>query len=200
MAFTYFFRDWQTIDYAINHVVPATSGMSKINVWDAGCASGQEPYTLAIGFAEKMGKYSFRNLNIFATDIDGSNLFKEIIEKGEYAYEDLQRIPADIFAKYFIPAEQSGRHVVIEEVRRRITFQKHDLLSLVPPCRNCSLVVCKNVLLHFAPEERCEVIKMFQSVMLPGGYLIMEQTQQMPQACQGFFQRVAENAQLYRKL
>ena len=199
MAFTYFFRDWQTIEDGIKHVIPATSGMSRITVWDAGCASGQEPYTLAIGFAEKMGKYAFRNLSILATDIDGSNLFQEIIAKGEYAYEDLQRIPADIFAKYFQAAETEGRHVVIEEVRRRVAFLKHDLLSLAPPCHSCSLVVCKNVLLHFSPQERCNVIRMFHSILHGGGYLMMEQTQGMPKECQGDFQRVADNAQLYRK-
>ena len=58
MAFTYFLRDLQTLERVVEHVVPYTSGRSRVQVWDAGCAMGQEPYSLAMLFAENMGHLS----------------------------------------------------------------------------------------------------------------------------------------------
>lgn len=84
MAFTYFFRDLQTLEVAVSHVVPYTTGRSHIRVWDAGCAMGQEAYTLAMRFAENMGGFAFKNLHIHATDIDECNLFGATIRSGLY--------------------------------------------------------------------------------------------------------------------
>ena len=55
MAFTYFLRDQQTLERIVEHVVPYASGRSRVRVWDAGCATGKEPYSLAMLFAENMG-------------------------------------------------------------------------------------------------------------------------------------------------
>ena len=58
MAFTFFFRDMQILDLAVKHVVPYAMGRSRIKVWDAGCAMGPEPYSLAIVLAENCNKNS----------------------------------------------------------------------------------------------------------------------------------------------
>ena len=79
MAFTYFFRYLLILELITKHVVPYVSGRSRIKVWDAGCAMGPEPYSLAIMFAESMGKFAFKNLKIFATDIDTCDTFGGII-------------------------------------------------------------------------------------------------------------------------
>ena len=60
MAFTYFLRDLHTLERVVEHVVPYTSGRSRVQVWDAGCAMGQEPYSLAMLFAENMGSLRFQ--------------------------------------------------------------------------------------------------------------------------------------------
>ena len=102
MAFTYFFRDRQTLDFIVEHLAPFVASRSKIKIWDAGCASGEEPYTFIILLAEKLGKYLFKNVEVHATDIDISNLFEDIIRKGVYPYEKVQRIPPELLEKYFI--------------------------------------------------------------------------------------------------
>jgi len=200
MAFTYFFRDFQTLQLIAKHLIPTAAGRASVRVWDAGCASGQEPYTLAIILAEAMGRFSFRNLKIEATDIDGSNLFEDIITKGIYPREDLERIPPDIFEKYFYSLGD-GSHLQIDElIRGRLSFKKHDLLSLKPVGEGFSLVLCKNVLLHFQPAERVAVIKMFHSALAPGGLFATEQTQIMPDETAALFEQIADNAQLFRKI
>ncbi len=200
MAFTYFFRDWHTLDLAAKYVVPYAAGRSNIRVWDAGCAAGQEPYTLAIAFAEIMGQYSFRNLHIEATDIDGSNLFGEIIEKGEYPEVELQRIPEQLFKKYFHPGSTPGVCRIDKAIQKRLHFQKHDLLSMAPVGEEFSLIVCKNVLLHFQMEERIAVIKMFHKTLAPGGFFATEQTQKMPDELLLLFEQITADAQLFKKI
>jgi chemotaxis protein methyltransferase CheR len=199
MAFTFFFRDQQILDLIIRHVVPFVSGRSRVNVWDAGCAMGQEPYSLTIMFAESMGHFAFKNLQVYATDKEESDNFGEIVRSGTYPKEELDRIPKDILEKYFVPVDSTKRFQVTDMVRNRLIYQKHDLLTLKPVGQNFSLVMCKNVLLHFSYPERIEVIKMFHSALGPGGYFAMEQTQKMPVEIEHLFVKVANDGQIFKK-
>jgi chemotaxis protein methyltransferase CheR len=199
MAFTYFFRDQHTLKLTLKHVIPSVAGCSRVRVWDAGCAMGPEPYSLAIMFAENMGRFAFRNLRIDATDVDGSNQFGKVISQGVYPEDDLKRIPQDLFEKYFHLDNNQGYYRVNDSIRSKVVFQKHDLLSLRPIGQGFNLVLCKNVLLHFQPAERVAVIRMFNEALAPGGFLAMEQTQKMPQEVAHLFEQVAANAQLFRK-
>ena len=200
MAFTYFFRDVHTLNLAAKHLVPFVSGRSRIGIWDAGCAMGQEPYTMAIILAESLGKFAFRNLRIDATDIDGSNRFDEIIASGTYLYEELQRIPKDLFDKYFHPADNPECYQIDDTLRNKLSFRKHDLLSLQPPGSEYCLIICKNVLLHFQYAERIEVIKMFHKSLTIGGFFVTEQTQKLPREVEHLFKQVTPDAQLFQKI
>ncbi len=201
MAFTFFFRDLPVLEYAVEHTLKLALGRLRIKVWDAGCALGQEPYTLAILFAERMGDMGFNTLYLDATDYDSENNFGDIVTAGEYKTEELQRIPADIFAKYFeeVP-EKPGYHRVISRVRSRVFFKYNDLLQLQPVGSDYSLIVCKNVLLHFSYEQRIKVLKMYHHALAPGGYFATENTQKIPIEISHLFEQVAPDAQLFRKI
>lgn len=215
MAFTYFFRDGQTLDLIAEHIMPELKRRRHINVWDAGCAHGPEPYSLAITIREQMGHFMFRNVTIHATDIDESNLFGEIIGNGVYPYKELQRIPRDLFERYFTPhaavagcpadaaASPDGAlapYRISEEVRRAVRYRRHDLLSLQPIRDGLDMVMCKNVLLHFAPEARVQVMRMFHAALAPDGYLVTEQTQKLPPELEPLFRRVTNAGQLFQKV
>jgi len=206
MAFTYFFRDLHTLEMIRDKVVPYLRSRRYIHIWDAGCAMGPEPYSLAIMLRENMGSMIFRNVNIHATDIDNSSLFGDIIQKAIYPEEQVKRIPRDIFDKYFTAAEQDSaaakddQFQVIDEIRKRIRFQQHNLLTLQPIRSDLLLIVCKNVLLHFQPAERVEVIKMFHAALEDDGYFVTEQTQKLPPEVEHLFEPVVSNAQLFRKI
>lgn len=199
MAFTYFFRDLQTLDAVREQVLPYLRTKQYIDIWDAGCASGQEPYSLSMLLSESMGYMLFRNVRILATDIDESNQFEKIIMEGAYPRELVQRIPKEIFDKFFKHHEKEGYFVLSEEVRKSVTFLKHDLLSLVPPNKEYGLVICKNVLLHFNEAQRIEVIEMFHDALSDGGFFVMEQTQKLPKETHHLFESIVSNAQLFRK-
>lgn len=198
MAFTFFFRDSQTLELAIEDALPSLRGRAFIHVWDAGCAHGPETYTLAILLRERMSDYVFRNVHIHATDIDSS--FAPSVTNGVFTDQEVQRVPPDILQKYFGSASRPGFVEVVPELRAKVTFSHRDLLSLSPVREGLSLIVCKNVLLHFDETQRIEVLRMFHQALQPGGTLVMEHTQKLPDVLGPFFQQVAPYAQVYRKV
>ncbi len=199
MAFTFFFRDSQTLELLAQYAIPTLKQNMYIRIWDAGCAMGAEPYTLAMIFRENMGHFLFRNVRIYATDIDEGN-FGEIIARGAYPEMDLKRLPPDILNRYFVPDDHAGYLRVCDEIRQSVRFQWHDLLSLNPIRNDFGLVLCKNVLLHFTPEERVAVIKMFHGALIDNGYLVTEQTQKLPPGTERLFRQVTPAAQLFQKI
>jgi len=200
MAFTYFFRDLATLHAVRDHVIPELRKHRYIYVWDAGCAMGPEPYSLAIIFKEALGHYGFRRLKIYATDLDEeSHQFGRIIAEGIYPEETIKRIPRDVFRKHFSPGNKPGYFKIADEIIQCVSFQRHDLRTLKPVRDHFGLIVCKNVLLHIPESERISIIKMFYSCLTPGGFLVTEQTQKMPRETAYLFKHITTNVQLFQK-
>lgn len=200
MAFTFFFRDAQTLRLAIEHFHPYIQSRSKITIWSAGCAMGQEPYTFAILLREIIGPYLFRNAKIYATDLDQYGNYGRIINEGRYPAKDLERIPADILARYFTKdPDDPAQCIISDEIRYSVEFHKHDLLSFKPIRSGVHLIICKNVLLHFSPEERIKVLEMFWSSLEEAGFMLHEHTQKLPDELNGKFEQIVMNAQIFRK-
>jgi chemotaxis protein methyltransferase CheR len=201
MAFTFFFRDQHVLDLVIKHVVPTMAGLSRIRVWDAGCAMGQEPYSVAIWMAKHMSHFAFNNLKLLATDLESASTFGAIVREGVYGHEELERLPEGILATYFeVEPDRPGHYRVIERIRSRVEFRQHDLLTLQEPAQGFCLVVCKNVLLHFQASEREQVIRMFHRALAPDGWLVMEQTQKLPPALAPLFRQASVDGQVYQKV
>lgn len=200
MAFTFFFRDMQTLALIKDRALPNLLEQRTIRIWDAGCAMGQEPYSLAIVIRESMGAFRFRRIQIHATDVDPSAQFGPIVKRGIYHADQIQRIPQDLREKYFSPADEPGCFRIADEIRARVTFQQHDLLTLAPPADDpMDVVLCKNVLLHLTDEQKCGVIRLFHDTLSPRGYLAMEQTQPIPDPVAPLFEPVVAHAKFFRK-
>jgi chemotaxis protein methyltransferase CheR len=197
MAFTFFFRDLEPLEHGVHFLLQAVSGRTRVRIWDAGCAFGPEPYTLAILLAERMNTVAFRNVELFATDHDAPLL--ETLKEAVYPWEQVQRIPTDLLAKYFTPAEREGDFRVVDMIRQRVQPMLHDLTSLTPIRDGLSMIVCKNVLLHLSPHERIQVIRMFHQALEPGGILLTEHTQKMPEELGPHFEQLVANSQVFRK-
>jgi chemotaxis protein methyltransferase CheR len=200
LAFTFFFRDQQVLERMVEHVLPSLAGRSYPRIWDAGAAMGQEPYTLSMMFAERMGHFAFTNLRIEATDVESTGQFARMIAAGAYPKDELSRLPEGILEKYFEPNGKPGIFRVIDKIRQRVAYQWHDLLSFQEIGHGYSVVVCKNVLLHFQPPERVEVLRMFHRALAPGGIFATEQTQEMPRELAPLFHRVIPDGPLFRKV
>jgi chemotaxis protein methyltransferase CheR len=199
MAFTFFFRDRDVLDLVVQHALPELKTRMYINVWDAGCANGPEPYSLAILLRENMGPFMFRNVRIYATDIDESGEFGKVIDAGLYTRQEVGRIPSEILNRYFTPVAGNGHVQISDELRKAVRFQRHDLCSLQPIRDGLGLIVCKNVLLHLAADMRLAVLRMFHSALAEGGYLVTEQTQKLPVEVEPLFRQVTAAGQLFQK-
>ena len=200
MAFTFFFRDLQALTLATAHVAPELAGRRRPKIWDAGCATGPEPYTLAILLAGQLGPFAFGNLRIVASDLDETGQFEAIVKDAEYRRSDLERMPSGVIEEYFEETERPEYFRLTEQIRAAVQFMRHDLLSFVEVEDGFSLIVCKNVLLHFSHDQRVDVIRMFHRALAPGGSLVTEHTQKMPGEVTCLFQQVAAHGQLFTKL
>ena len=192
------------MELIVEKLIPLVTGCTKIKIWDAGCASGEEPFTLAIILSEQMNPYAFRNVKILASDIDNSNNFKRIIEEGIYPYEKLKRIPKRIFKKYFILYKENQnpnrrQYQLKRKILSRVKFLKDDLLNYEQPDSEFRLILCKNVLFHQTYQQRIKIINMFYASLADKGILAMEHTQKLPQENKKQFKKIYSNAQIFQK-
>lgn len=199
MAFSFFFRDHFILDRLADVVAKEALGQKEIKIWDAGCALGQEPFTFAILLSEKVGYFTFKKVKIFASDIDESGEFQKVITNGIYPYQDLSRIPQEIFEKYFQKVTEQ-EYKIAPEIHSRVTFVKHNLLDGKPFETGFTAIICKNVLLHFSYIERIKVLEMFYFALKEGGYLAMEQTQKLPSELYNNFRQVFTDVTIYKKI
>ncbi|ROL57383.1 methyltransferase domain-containing protein [Bacteroidetes/Chlorobi group bacterium Naka2016] len=199
MAFSFFFRDHFILDRLADILSKDIFGQKEIKIWDAGCALGQEPFTFAILLSEKVGYFTFKKVKIFASDIDETGEFQKTIENGIYPYQDLSRIPKDIFEKYFTKVSED-KYRIVPEIHTRVKFVKHNLLGLNPFESNFDAIICKNVLLHFSYLERVKVLQMFYNTLKDGKYLALEQTQKIPTELEDKFKLMFSNVTIYQKV
>jgi chemotaxis protein methyltransferase CheR len=198
MAVTYFFRDCHTLELLIQRALPNLCGQAAIHIWDAGCANGAEPYTLAMLLREEMTDRVFEKVRICASDVDPD--CGPQIAAGIYAKHEIERIPQSLRQRYFQAIGAPGYVQVVDDVRDKVSFMLHDLLSLEPPRTDFSLIVCKNVLNEFDEEQRRQVFQMFHRAMHSGGFLATEHTLRMPEDAEPLFEPISRYAQVYRRL
>jgi two-component system CheB/CheR fusion protein len=170
---TAFFRDEPAWEYLAHEILPRILAGKMpddpVRVWSAGCASGQEPYTLAILLAEALGPEAFRRrVKIFATDVDEDALAHA--RQAAYAEKELYAIPPALRDKYFEPA--GGRLLVRPEFRREVIFGRHDLVQDAPISR-LDLLVCRNVLMYFNAETQSKILARLHFALGEGGHLFL---------------------------
>lgn len=151
---TSFFRDAEAWDYVGAEVIPrllAERGPDDpIRVWSAGCASGQEAYTLAMMLAEALGAEEFRQrVKIYATDVDEDALGEE--RGASYDAKAVESVPPEMLGRYF--EQVNGRYVFRKDLRRAVIFGRNDLVTDAPISR-VDLLVCRNALMYLNAETQ----------------------------------------------
>lgn len=147
-------------------------GSWEVKIWSAGCSVGSEPYSLAILFEEKGLSRRYR---VWATDLDEPALAKA--ESGQYSQEYLKNVPPPLQEKYFIKLTQNS-YQVNPKLKRRIKFEKHDLLR-DPVEDHFQLVVCRNVVIYFENEAKNQAFSKLSQALVPGGYLWIGSTERI---------------------
>jgi two-component system, chemotaxis family, CheB/CheR fusion protein len=170
---TGFFRDPETWTYLQREVMPDliadAEKYSDIRVWSAGCASGEEAYSLAIAFAEALGvEEAGKRVKIYGTDVDEDAL--RDARTGVYAAKALEPIAPDLRDKYF--EQHGGQFAFRPDLRRRVIFGRHDITRDAPISR-LDLLVCRNTLMYFNVESQAQVIDRFHFALREGGDLFL---------------------------
>lgn len=170
---TCFFRDADTWDFLSESVVPGILARRQpgmpIRIWSAGCASGEEAYTLAMIFAEAVGLDAFQNdVKIYATDLDEEALAKA--RQGTYTEREVTDIPPALLDKYF--ERLDGRYSFRKDLRRHVIFGRHDLIQDAPISR-VDLLVCRNTLMYFNAETQARILTRFQFALQDNGVLFL---------------------------
>ena len=173
ISVTSFFRDKEAFSYIQKHVLPAVlEGLAtgeELKMWVAGCATGEEAYSLGILIAEQLtGKYKDTVVKLFATDIDSAAL--EHAGKGVYNDEIKISVSAGRLEKYFFTEGQHFR--VKPEVRSMIIFAQHDLVKNPPYC-NMHFISCRNLLIYMAPILQKKIFSMMLFGLKRDGYLFL---------------------------
>jgi two-component system CheB/CheR fusion protein len=169
---TGFFRDPTSWEYLRDHVVPRLvdgEGRPDIRIWSAGCASGEEVYSIAMLLASAMGADAFRSrVRLYATDLDEAAL--EHARQGVYAARIARDVPPGLLDEWF--DRRGDSYAVSPELRRAIIFGRHDLVQDAPISR-IDLLICRNCLMYFTPEAQARIIARYHFALAPGGMLFL---------------------------
>jgi two-component system CheB/CheR fusion protein len=170
---TSFFRDTTSWEYVREHVVPrlvgAPGATDLIRVWSAGCASGEEAYSIAMLLAEALGTEAFRErVKIYATDVDEEAL--DQARHATYGLRTAEDVPPALLGAYF--DRQDDRYVFNKELRRSVIFGRHDLIQDAPISR-VNLLLCRNCLMYFNAEAQARILGRFHFAVAPRGVLFL---------------------------
>jgi two-component system CheB/CheR fusion protein len=172
---TGFFRDRAAWDYLSDEIIPRiVSGKQPndpIRVWSAGCATGEEAYSLAMALCEAVGTDQLRSrVKIYGTDADDDALTKA--RQATYTAKELEEAPEHCVERYFEQADGGSTHVFRNDLRRSVIFGRHDLVQDAPISR-IDLLVCRNTLMYFNAETQARILERFSFALGPRGYLFL---------------------------
>ncbi|MBT0160158.1 protein-glutamate O-methyltransferase CheR [Candidatus Bathyarchaeota archaeon A05DMB-2] len=166
--YTAFFRDRDVYLYLEKNVLPTLFKSTEVRMWSAGCATGEEPYSLAILVHKLLGeKLPTHKVTIFASDLDEDALAKAV--KGEYDRKQLRDLEDPLIDKYF--SNNGASYRVKDFVRHIVRFEKRDLMK--PSLhKSLDLILCRNVMIFFSRESQQHIYMRFYNALREGGYLV----------------------------
>jgi len=170
---TCFFRDPPAWQYIAEEIIPRIladrAPDRPIRVWSAGCASGEEAYSIAMLLAEALGEEAFRQrVKIYATDADEEALLEA--RQGSFEERQAADVPTLLLEKYFERA--NGRFVFRPDLRRALIFGRHDLVQDAAISR-VDLLICRNALMYFNGETQAKILARFHFALNRDGYLFL---------------------------
>jgi len=173
ISVTRFFRDEDEFERLGKHIpdLIEQKGDAPLRVWVAGCATGEEAYSIAMLMAEALPKDDLplkQKVQIFATDIDSKAI--KIARTGKYSSAALTDIPDHLAKKYLIRHGDEIR--VVENVRSAVLFSEHNICN-DPPFQKVDLICCRNVLIYFGNSLQQRVMERFHYSLNPHGLMFL---------------------------
>ncbi len=181
---TYFFRNTNHFDVLARNVLPELiarrqTSDRRLRIWSAGCATGEEPYSIAILLTELIRNLESWDILILATDINRQALRRA--QAGTYAAWSFRGVDKRIHDTYFVPRDDNPsafrQYIISERIKRMVTFNYLNLVSdpypsLINNTNAMDIVLCRNVTIYFKPEVTHRVVRGFCACLVDGGWLI----------------------------
>jgi chemotaxis protein methyltransferase CheR len=198
---TEFFRDRAVFDAFGSLVIPALvesksrASHRTIRVWSAGCASGEEPYSIAMALLDgTQGREDDLAISVIGTDLDPASL--GAAREGVYDLAKLPGIPEEFRSRYVEVGEGAFR--MLSEVADLVRFRTMNLFTDAPP-KPLDVVFCRNVFIYFTRDQQARVLGMFLDALGRGGYLVLGRSEKLPAALADRFDTVSGKERIYRK-
>lgn len=163
-------EQWDFLDQEVFPMLIKRFG-KNLKIWSAACSTGDEPYSLVMALSRHI---PLEQIQVIATDID-----KQVLEKaqaGLYNSKSIAGVPEDLKKKYFTPIGSSFK--ISDQIKRRVEFRQHNLLSDEYP-KGCHLIVCRNVVIYFTEEAKNEIYQKFYQSLVDQGVLFIGSTEQI---------------------
>lgn len=197
ISVTAFFRDTEVFNLLQKLLADALAPLRQgdsFRVWVAGCATGEEAYSIAMLIAEGLGeRLDTIEVRIFASDVDQVAL--ERARSGVYSHQALAALSAERRERWFLPHEAGGR--VCKTLRDMVVFSAHDVTTQ-PPFIKVDMVSCRNLLIYFRPEQQADLIRTFHYSLNPGGLLVLGKSESVGLS-DGIFQPVDAESKIFRR-
>jgi two-component system CheB/CheR fusion protein len=173
ISVTNFFRDREAFEKLESEVIPkilaGKSAQDSVRIWVAGCATGEEAYSLAIMFAEQtMDKVDMPRVQIFATDIDDEAIM--VAREGLYSNSDVADVSPERLRRFF--NQEGDEFRARREIREVILFAAHNVLK-DPPFSRLDLATCRNLLIYLNVAAQKRVLETLHFALKPNGYLFL---------------------------
>jgi chemotaxis protein methyltransferase CheR len=171
---TYFFRDHaQFLDIervALESLRVRRERHRSLSIWSVGCSTGQEPYSLVMALAEHPEQWAGWEINILATDISPSVI--KTAKAGRYSHFEIQRgLPTRLMLRWFEP--DGSDWLLRGDIRDRVRFAEHNLLSDPLPPGPFDLILCRNMLFYLTPEHRARAVTRLADALAPDGMFML---------------------------
>jgi chemotaxis protein methyltransferase CheR len=196
---TKLFRNWETYARLAECVVPAVwrAAGPSVNVWSAGCASGEEAYSLAVllhQHALQVGDVDrVARVRVLGTDIDRASL--ERASRATFVEAAFADTPADLRARYF---SAHTPHAVDPVVRAMVRFERRDLINEPAPGGQ-QLIACRNVLIYFDRDTQEVLFQRFHDALVPGGYLVLGKVETLLGPTRSLFDPVDARERIFQR-
>jgi len=196
---TSFFRDAEAWNYLATEIIPklleSIPEQEQIRVWSAGCASGEEAYTIAMVLLEALGEKEFkRRVKIYATDVEERSLASA--REAVYVPEALEPVPRELVKRYFV--EKGGGFAFRSDLRRSVIFGRNELLEDAPISR-IDLLICRNVLMYFTVEAQARILSQFNFALRDRGFLFLGKSEMLTRHSE-FFAPIEAKWRIFSRL
>ncbi|MBP8807226.1 MAG: hypothetical protein KBG48_30360 [Kofleriaceae bacterium] len=172
---TAFFREPHHFDWMSTTLVPALQRepeRTRLRVWSAGCSTGEEPWSLAMVLDEARLPARW-DVKVLATDIDADVL--AAADAGIYPDERVRPVSAARRSQYFVrgTGDDTDHWRIAPRLRERVRFRRLNLFETWPMRQRFDLIMCRNVIIYFTPEDKRRLVARFAEALVPGGHLVL---------------------------